>query len=214
MMGTRVQRSAHLNKGQLLRPPDHVRHVEHGLRASRATHAHTCGSSQQWQSDRRAVPGGKAWPWRRRAGPSRDQVHRAGSCRHDPPFFDLFLVADTISELIRATYWSTPSVAARKGLKHRLPEPDRVLATAPPAKPALKSPPTGEQPAQPLLQRSLGRSVVPNSGCWPPRLLLPCTQSGRAVRANPDAPLAAPHRAELHKPNQGLIRAGNGGCAS
>jgi hypothetical protein len=39
-------------------------------------------------------------------------------------------------------------------------------------------------------------------------------QSGRAVRANPGAPLAAPHLAELHKPNQGLIRAGNGGFAS
>jgi hypothetical protein len=39
-------------------------------------------------------------------------------------------------------------------------------------------------------------------------------QSGRAVRANPDAPLAAPHRAELHKPTQGLIRSGNGGFVS
>ncbi len=39
-------------------------------------------------------------------------------------------------------------------------------------------------------------------------------QSGRAVRANPDALLAAPRLAELHKPTQGLIRAGNGGFAS
>jgi hypothetical protein len=33
---------------------------------------------------------------------------------------------------------------------------------------------TGEQPAQPL-QRSLGRSVVANLGCWPPFPPLPCT---------------------------------------
>ncbi len=39
-------------------------------------------------------------------------------------------------------------------------------------------------------------------------------QSGRAVRANPDVPLAAPRRAELHRPNQGLICGCNGGFAS
>jgi hypothetical protein len=38
-------------------------------------------------------------------------------------------------------------------------------------------------------------------------------QSGRAVRANPDATLA-PNRAELLEPTQGLMRAGNGGFAS
>ncbi len=32
-------------------------------------------------------------------------------------------------------------------------------------------------------------------------------ESGRAVRANPDAPLAAPpHRAELHRPNRRRLR--------
>jgi hypothetical protein len=35
-------------------------------------------------------------------------------------------------------------------------------------------------------------------------------QSGRAVRANPDSPLAAPHLAEQLKPTQGLIRGCNG----
>ena len=37
---------------------------------------------------------------------------------------------------------------------------------------------------------------------------------GRAGLANPHAPLAVPHLAELHKPTQGLIRGCNGGCAS
>jgi hypothetical protein len=39
-------------------------------------------------------------------------------------------------------------------------------------------------------------------------------QSGGIFRAHPDAPLAAPHRAELLKPTQGLIRGCNGGFAS
>jgi hypothetical protein len=39
-------------------------------------------------------------------------------------------------------------------------------------------------------------------------------QSGGIFCANPDAPLAAPHLAQLLKPNQGLICAGNGGFAS
>ncbi len=39
-------------------------------------------------------------------------------------------------------------------------------------------------------------------------------QRGGIFRANPDAPPAAPRRAELHRPNQAVIRAGNGGSAS
>ncbi len=39
-------------------------------------------------------------------------------------------------------------------------------------------------------------------------------QSGGIFRANPDAPLAAPRLAELHKPTQGLICVAYGGCVS
>jgi hypothetical protein len=65
------------------------------------------------------------------------------------------------------------------------------------------------QPAQPQ-QRLLGRAVVANPRC----LHLVVHANVHAVHASPDAPPAAPHLAELHKPAQGLIRAGNGGFAS
>jgi hypothetical protein len=63
----------------------------------------------------------------------------------------------------------------------------------------------------------VGRKLVPvgstQSLCGRYELSL-ATFALVVVRANPDAPLATPHRAELHKPTQGLIRAGHGGFAS